>query len=415
MRIGFACLAIGVPDTEIQGCILKNATEERLLALIEHNLTSLHKLITYNVRNGIRLFRISSDLIPFGSSVAANLPWPSVFADQLESISRQIFESGLRVSMHPGQYTVLNSPDPGVVKRAVLDLEYHAKILDRLGVGPANKIIIHLGGVYGDKVEAKRRFIQNYKELPPNIRHRLILENDDSLYTIDDILEVASATGMPAVFDHLHHAVNAPDQARSDSDWIRDCASTWQAQDGVPKIHYSQQKTGKKAGAHSDTIRIDPFLDYCQQLTGLDVDIMLEVKDKNLSALKCINCLADGDIRRLEAEWARYKYSVLEHDPAAYQAIRQLLRDKQAYPALTFYQLVEQAMDKAENVGHSVNAAQHVWGYFKDKASDGEKNRFQNLMQRYSSGDGNLAAIKKNLLTLARKYNEDYLLNSYYF
>jgi UV DNA damage endonuclease len=415
MNIGYACLAVGVPDTEIKGCILKNATEERLLALIEHNLMSLHNLITYNNQNGIRLFRISSDLIPFGSSVAADLPWPDAFADRLVSIGQQISKAGLRVSMHPGQYTVLNSPDPGVVERAILDLEYHAKVLDHLGLGPNHKIILHLGGAYGDKIEAKRRFIQNYKGLASNIRSRLILENDDSLYTIGDILEVAAAAGMPVVFDNLHHAVNPPEQSRPDSEWIKDCAATWQAVDGVPKIHYSQQQEGKKPGAHSETIQIDVFLDYCQQMTELDVDIMLEVKDKNRSALKCINSLASGDIRRLEAEWARYKYGVLEHDPAAYQAIRQLLRDKQAYPALTFYRWVEQALDKAENVGHAVNAAQHVWGYFKDKASESEKKRFQSVLQHYIDGDRTLSAVKQNLFTLAQKYRVNYLLNSYYF
>ena len=109
MSIGYACLAIAVPGSDIKGCTLKNATEERLLSLIGHNLDSLERMIDYNVNNGIKLFRISSDLIPFGSSLAAELPWQQIYAESFRiSVIRS--RAGMRVSMHPGQYTVLNSP-----------------------------------------------------------------------------------------------------------------------------------------------------------------------------------------------------------------------------------------------------------------------------------------------------------------
>lgn len=119
-------------------------------------------------------------------------------------------KGGLRLSMHPGQYTVLNSPNPDVVERAVLDLEYHTEFLDLCGLKEDSKVILHIGGIYGNKVEAKQRFVENYNLLSPNIRKRLIIENDDKLYHVEDVLEIANIAQIPVVFDALHHKVNPP-------------------------------------------------------------------------------------------------------------------------------------------------------------------------------------------------------------
>ncbi|HOO27786.1 MAG TPA: hypothetical protein PLU43_04935, partial [Lachnospiraceae bacterium] len=116
MNIGYACRALAVPGSEIKGCMAKNASEERILQLIGQNLAAFKKMVEYNIENGIRLFRISSDIIPFGSSLAANIPWEKLYADRLLEISRLITGAGMRVSMHPGQYTVLNSPSVSVVE-----------------------------------------------------------------------------------------------------------------------------------------------------------------------------------------------------------------------------------------------------------------------------------------------------------
>lgn len=151
MSIGYACLTIGVPNTNLKSCTAKNANEEKLLELISHNLNSLENIIEYNIKNNIKLFRISSDLIPFGSSPINTLSWWEIFSSQFSEIGKKIKTSGMRVSMHPGQYTVLNSPNIEVVDRAIDDLNYHTKVLDSIGVGSEHKIVLHIGGVYNDK------------------------------------------------------------------------------------------------------------------------------------------------------------------------------------------------------------------------------------------------------------------------
>ncbi len=415
MNIGYACLAVAVPGSDFKNCTLKNANPEHLLALIGHNLASLETIIDYNIRNNIRLFRISSDLIPFGSGAAADIPWPRIYARQLAGIGAKIKDANMRVSMHPGQYTVLNSPTAVVAERAVADLLYHAKVLDSMGLGAENKLVLHLGGAYGDKPQAIRRFVSRYQELDQSIRKRLVVENDGSLFTICDVLEASALADIPVIFDNLHNAINPANKGRTELEWICDCAATWKMGDGPQKIHYSQQHSEKRSGAHSDTIDAETFVRFYRWLEGIDADIMLEVKDKNISALKCIHCVENRGIGSLEAEWSRYKYLILERSAEAYNGIRQMLRDKTAYPAAEMYRSVDAALKLPASIGGAVNAAQHVWGYFKDKATAAEKKRFEQLLDKYASCDSGLPSVKRHLLNLAGKYQEDYLLNAYYF
>ncbi len=416
MSVGYACLTLGVPDTEIKGCRLKNAGEERLTELIRHNLTSLKNIIAYNDANGIRLFRISSDLIPFGSGPIPPLPWADLFREELSAIGENIKKAGIRVSMHPGQYTVLNSPEKQVAERAAEDLRYHAAFLDSLGVGSAGKIVLHVGGVYGDKKAAVLRFSERYRGLDESIRHRLVIENDDKSYHIGDVLELGARLGIPVVYDNLHNQVNGCDPSKSDTDWISQCRPSWGERDGRQKVHYAQQAPGKSAGSHSGSIAIDEFLDFFAALGGNKPDIMLEVKDKNLSAVKCIRCTAQQeDIGMLELEWSRYKYAVLEKAPEDYQKIRELLKEKSACPALDFYHLIEHARAQEAVPGNAVNAALHVWGYFKSLATEGETKRFFNLMQDYEENGLSTGRIKRFLWGLTEQYRQEDLLRSYYF
>ncbi len=416
MSIGYACLALGVRDSSMKTCLMKNASESRLKELIENNLDSLENLIDYNIESGIKLFRISSDLIPFASSPVNSLEWWDMYEKKFSLIANKIRESKIRVSMHPGQYTVLNSPDSGVVERAVEDLKYHCRVLDRLGTGSESKIILHTGGVYNDKKRAVERFAENYWGLPENIKQRLVLENDDRSYNISDVLEIGKRLEIPVVFDNLHNSINPSHIEKTEEFWINECRASWSEKDGRQKIHYSQQAIDKRAGAHSESIDVKRFLDFYSVLGEKDIDIMLEVKDKNLSAIKCINCVnGSGKIKSLEIEWSKYKYSVLEKSSTAYNEIRELLKDKRGYPAVSFYSMVENALGRPENVGDAVNAAMHAFGYFKRDASEKEKAKILDKIENYDEGKTSLRLLKRELHKLSVKYEIDYLLDSYYF
>lgn len=141
---------------------------------------------------------------------------------------------------------------------------------------------------------------------------------------------------------------------------------------------------------------------------------MLEVKDKNLSAIKCINAIAPPKIQRLEKEWERYKYLVLERSPNSYNEIRQLLKDKTSYPLSSFYSLIDQAIATPVTAGNAVNAAQHVWGYFRESVDDNGRLDFQKKLNKVSQG-GSTKAMKRLLWNLAEIRQQKYLLDSLYF
>ncbi len=416
MSIGYACLVIGVVNTNLKSCVLKNVNDEKLLDLISNNLNSLENIIDYNIKNNIRLFRISSDLIPFGSSPANNIPWWNIFSERFEQIGMKIQGSGMRVSMHPGQYTVLNSPSLDVVHRAIEDLKYHTKVLDSLRVGTEHKIVLHIGGIYNDKKQAIDRFINNYNNLEGSVKQRLVIENDDKSYNIKDVLEIGTKLNIPVIFDNLHNYINSSKGEKNQIDWINECKKTWRLKDGNQKIHYSEQNILKKTGSHSNSIKSSQFINFYECLGRNDIDIMLEVKDKNLSAVKCINCTSTyKDIKALELEWSKYKYKVLESSPNNYVEIRNLLKDKNNYPVMEFYKLIENAMDEEIVIGNAINAALHIWGYFKKIASDKEKTSFMKIIDEYKNGNATISAIKNSLWKMTVKYNDEYLLSSYYF
>jgi UV DNA damage endonuclease len=415
MKIGYACITLGVPDTDLKSCIMKNASEEKLKELIASNLNALDHMLEYNHANKIRMFRISSDLIPFGSSPVNQLQWWKLYEEEFRSLGDKIKKYRIRVSMHPGQYTVLNSPDKAIVERAIHDLRYHARVLDSLNTGPECKIILHIGGVYQEKEKAIERFKANYSKLEPSLRQRLVIENDDKSYNMSDVLAIGSQLNIPVVFDNLHHQANPSDHEFSDREWVNACKKTWTKKDGVQKLHYSQQGADKKPGSHSASIQIKEFLKFCQEIGREDVDIMLEVKDKNLSAMKCINSMQKPQNIDLESEWNKYKFSVLEKSSEVYEAIVSLLHENENYSVAEFYSLIETALNKSQTILQAVDAVQCIWEYFSEEASLVERQKLFHLLNDYREGNITLSSLKNYLRKLTVKYQVEEIISSYYF
>lgn len=269
--------------------MLRLATPERLRALIGENLGRLAEVLRFNVDHDIRLFRLSSNVIPFGSHPANGVPWWEEFADELAALGNLIRGGGLRTSVHPGQYTVLSSPDPRVTTAAANDLVYHARLLDALALDSTHKIVVHGGGVYGDKAAAIARWVEHFRGLPENVQSRLLIENDERLFGADDVLRLSALTEVPVVFDVLHHRVYAGDGADlSLPAALRAAGATWDGErDGVPKIHYSSQAGGRRPGAHAEYVDPDEFAAFLAAAPAdLPFDCMLEAKAKDFALFR---------------------------------------------------------------------------------------------------------------------------------
>jgi UV DNA damage endonuclease len=416
MAIGYASKHVGSETTKISSTKLSHASEENLRKIILKNLRALEEIIHYNIRNHIHLFRISSDIIPFASHPANQIKWWTDYQENFQALGQIIRYGKIRVSMHPGQYTVLNSLNPDVARRAVKDLEYHCRFLDALECDQSSKIILHVGGVYSDKASSMERFILNYKRMNPQIKKRLVIENDDKSYTVQDVLQISEKTGIPVVFDNLHHQLNNTGGNSDEYPWLEACRKTWNSEDGKQKIHYSQQKSNGAPGAHSDFIRADEFLTFYQGLASKNLDTMLEVKDKNLSAIKCI-LLTDEHpkIQVLEHEWAKYKYFVLSRSARIYKDIRLCLKNKKSPDPLTFYHFIEEAITTPQDMGAEINAAEHIWGYLNTASSVRQKTRFHHLLNTCRKGQKPMKHLKNFLYKLAKEQSVEYLTDSLYF
>ena len=207
-RLGYVATALSIDAPTNRTCRLRNAEPRRLRSLIAGNLDNLRRVLRYNVTRDIRLYRISSDIVPFASHPVNRLAWWEEFAGPLAGLGAYVREHDLRVSMHPGQFTVLNSLDRAVAQAAADEVRWHARFLDALGADTSAKIVVHIGGKPDGRAPAMARFVAAVGQLPETCRRRLIVENDERLFTAEDALEVSRATGLPVVFDWLHHRAN---------------------------------------------------------------------------------------------------------------------------------------------------------------------------------------------------------------
>jgi UV DNA damage endonuclease len=408
-RIGYACTPISIPYKTSRSFILKNFREDIFRECVSSNIKDLMNILQWNVKNKIFMFRISSDIIPFGSHPVNNLKWWEMFKEELAECGNYIKDNGMRVSLHPGQYTVLNSQSEDTVQRSLADLEYHCRFLDALGVDYTNKLILHVGGVYGDKVSAMENFKVNFQRLSESAQKRLVVENDDKSYTIEEVLSICNELNIPAVFDNLHHKLNPCDIGWDEI--LRLVKATWKIEDGPVKFHYSDQDEDKRGGAHSKSVVTRNFLSYMDSIKALEADIMLEVKDKEISAVKCVCALEeDLSISTRTEQWAKYKYAVMEKNYSYYKKCSSMVNSELSMREV--YEYIDDCLSKPFNEGSFRNAAEHVYGYVKDKATAKEKDNFNELIKNTSE---NRVKIKDLLRKLCKKYNAEYINNSYYF
>ncbi len=293
MKIGYPCINRTIGCKSDRTFRLKSYSEDRLIETVQNNLDCLLEILRFNIDQDIRFFRITSDLVPFASHPVNRFDWKGFFASTFTEIGKFIRSHDIRISMHPDQFNVINTKNPDVSKRTVAELEYHAMVLDAMHLNSSAKIQIHVGGVYGNKPESMNRFIERYAQLPKQIRNRLVIENDDRLYTLSDCLSISRGSGIPVLFDTFHHQLN--NSGESISEAVRKVSATWTATDGLPMADYISQAVGNRKGNHAESIDLGDFARFLVQTKDCDFDVMLEIKDKEASALKAVAVAREND------------------------------------------------------------------------------------------------------------------------
>jgi UV DNA damage endonuclease len=275
------------------------------------SLDRLEAILRYAAAHDIDMYRMPTGLAPYAShpDLTQFRDQPARFAQRLAAVGALAHELDIRLSSHPGQYTVLNSEDARVQALAVEELEVQAELFDHMGLGDEAVVVLHVGGAAGGHAAALDRFCAGFAMLSEAARARLVIENDDRTFGLRDVLALSERVGRPVVWDVLHHHCNDPDRI-PDREALQLALATWPA--GVtPKMHYSTPKTAleeqvKKVGrrverrlvlpqlrAHADMIDPIGFEHFVTETTaGLDVDVMLEAKGKDLALLALRDQLA---------------------------------------------------------------------------------------------------------------------------
>lgn len=274
-----------------------HAAVAQLKTLALHNLEDVLRILQWNVSKGIKFFRITSGLFPHIGDwmLAVDFPKSTYFKGDiefarplLEKIGAYAAENDIRLTFHSNPYCQLNSPNRQVLKNTLFDIMIYQKILNITGADKRGGILIlHGGGVHGDKSRSLKRLETVLRKLPAKFRNIISLENDERQYNPDDLLPLCERLGIPFCFDVFHNSISEA-KIPVTPEFIKRVCSTWTRRGMIPKFHLSEQLRGERFGAHSLYIKeIPPWMFRIARTVNLPfVDLMLECKAKELALLK---------------------------------------------------------------------------------------------------------------------------------
>ncbi len=249
---------------------------EAILNIARHNINVVHEHVKYCSRMGWN-YRIPSGIIPLCSHEDY---WNECLWEKLDWPDLSVY--GVRLSIHPDQFTVLGSEKREVQLFSMRELIYHSILMDKFKLPRSyfSPINIHLScGKYPMK-DLFKRFSDNYKELPLSVTSRLTLENEHAGWSVFDLKPFFEQLGIPICYDSHHFRCN-PKGAAPAAAWSF-CLDTWR--NIKPLFHFSNGKTSPSDKSHSDYV-----YDIHEELFRRDVngdiynDVAFEFKAKDLA------------------------------------------------------------------------------------------------------------------------------------
>lgn len=295
INLGYVAIALNLKDATVNKTITYKSLSKfdkklwhgilRDLAL--KNIENITRVIRYNSAYGIKVYRLTSKIIPLATHEAASeWNWEEDLADPFMKLGDTIRKHEMRISAHPDHFVLLNSKREDVLETSIQDLEYHMKMYNLMGLSEDSKMVLHLGGGYGNKKESIERFYKGFDRLSDEIKSRIILENDDKIFNSKDVLTVCRNISVPMVLDVHHDWCNNTGEELGDI--LVDIFDTWKGQRVPPKVHFSSPKNEKDYRAHHDYINSDEFLKFvflAKEKWDNDIDVMIEAKQKDLSLI----------------------------------------------------------------------------------------------------------------------------------
>lgn len=276
-----------------RSCIRKNYTVELAKERALQNVKDLIPMIEYNEKHNIKCFRLSSDIFPRFTDCEVESYDIDFARQELKKAGDLAKKYNHRILMHPGQYNQVGANTEKVFLKTIEDLKHHADILDAMGIDENGVLIVHGGGRYDSKEKTINRWIEQYFKLPVNVQKRLVLENCERGYSIDDVLLISKKIkekggSLPVVFDSHHYEcwniIYPENPQKSIEEVAKDIFESWENK--RPVMHVSNQGCGK-IGHHSDYIdRFPECFKYFSDNFDIDFDLEVEAKMKENAIFK---------------------------------------------------------------------------------------------------------------------------------
>lgn len=300
IRLGYACISKTINITSSHTITYTNYEklenkEEKLIELTNKNLQNLEEILKYNIKNNIHFYRMSSKIIPLATHPNINLDLLNIFKNKLEYIGNIIKENNLRVDIHLDEYCVLNSANPNIVSSTINIIKFYRNMLKTMNI--ETYMILHIGSSAFGIEKSITRFINNFKKLDTESQSMIILENDDKIFKIEDVLKICKSLNIPMVLDYHHYKCN---KVESLEQHIKEIINTW---NGItPKMHISSKKNNKEYRSHHDYIDINDFIELINILKkeNIDIDIMIEAKQKDMALFKLMRELKYKDYKLID-------------------------------------------------------------------------------------------------------------------
>jgi len=294
--LGLCCINTELREKKIpifnsRTCIRKNFTVEKAKELSLKNVRDISNMLFWNYRNNIHCFRLSSDMFPHFTDTETEKYTIDFAKEELEISGKVANTLEQRILMHPGQYNQIGTPTYSTFEKTIEDLQHHANILDAMNINKDGVIIVHGGGTYGDIENTKRRWIEQFDDLPKNVKNRLVIENCERQYSVRDCLDISEECKIPVVFDFHHY--NCYKLLHNDyddkiMDFIPEVIESWNKtnRDRIV-MHISEQGKGK-IGHHSDYIENlpDELFKILDEFNNITIDLEVEAKMKEKAILK---------------------------------------------------------------------------------------------------------------------------------
>jgi UV DNA damage endonuclease len=307
LNMGYCCINVELRNLGIftsRTCRLDTVKEKGIQYIYDlayKNIDDLSAIFRWNYNNGIFLYRMSSEMFPFASHPDFYEKYDlEQFSEKLKDLGSLAKYYNQTLTFHPGQYNQLTSSRPEVVEKSIIDIDLHAKILDMMNCGDDSVIVIHGGSKKDGKEVSLNRLCENFKRLSSSSQKRLVLENCEMAYSIQDLLQVSQKIDVPIVIDYHHHNIN-PGSCKDNEELYKITQlvlQTWNRRGITPLFHLSESRPGVTLSdsitarrAHSDYVqKLPDALIEILKTNRINLDIEAKMKERALIFLRNRMC-----------------------------------------------------------------------------------------------------------------------------